>query len=402
MRELAAIALSVLAGCSLFAAPPSDPQINDFLMHSGVNLPWLNHGWDLGDNPWGGPPNGFHSNRVSLAEDFAYLRQHNVKLCRVFLFCDFRTGLEYDGNGNILGFDPYVDPDMHALLEVANEYGIRVLPVLMNYQMADGVEWEGTNKVGEHAEFITNPVIRSQLLTNIVAPFVREFGTNPAVHAWDIMNEPRFATNAPAEAVKSFIEDCATLITNEAPGAWVCFGNNDRCQLGEYGETNCNLVQIHFYDSMADWWDFDMPASNISAKPVLFGEVQMTNVAQKLDSALSNGYVGVLFWSLNAPCLELSFTNVASDYSNWVAARFEEINRDLSIVEIAKTGGTLDLGVWPTYGANSYAIEASTNLLQDAWQAVQDFTGAAFTNRTRITLPIPATPAGFYRVRAKL
>ena len=211
----------------------TEVEINDFIRHSGVNLPWVRYGWDLGVNPWGGAPGGFASNSAALEEDFAYLRTNGVKMCRVFLFCDFRTGLAYDGEDYILGVDEYVFADMRTVLDVAASNSIQLIPVLMDYTIADGVQWEGPNKVGEHPEFITNGVRRAQLIDNVIRPFVREFGTNDTIYAWDIINEPRLASAVSQAQMQAFVEACATAIAGELPGAAVCFGGYDRYHLDD-------------------------------------------------------------------------------------------------------------------------------------------------------------------------
>lgn len=49
----------------------------------------------------------------------------------------------------------------------------------------------------------------------------------------------------------------------------------------------------------------------------VIGETRANGVAEKLDAAMQNGYLGLLFWSLNA---DYSFRDVAEDYRQWVIA----------------------------------------------------------------------------------
>lgn len=293
--------------------PPSAPTY--YL--GGANLPWINYGWDLGDHPWGGPPSGFANNRAALAQDFAYLKSKLVQVVRLFLFCDFRTGLEYDGSGNVVGVDPYVYADMWALLDVAQRNGLKLVPVLMDFMLADGVSDEGGTPVGEHPEFVTDPAKRSQLLGNVLQPFLAAFGNHAQIYAWDIMNEPRWAAAVSQAQIRGFVEECADLAKAAAPGKYVTFGNYDKNNLDTYGNTHCNLTQVHHYDYMNSYWTLDTPAAAISAKPVLVGEVQPTSVSQKLDKAVANGYVGLLFWSLNA---DYSFEAVADEFRAWMGS----------------------------------------------------------------------------------
>ena len=380
---------------------PTKADISDFIMHSGVNLPWVRYGWDLGANPWGGAPGGFASNRAALEEDFAFLKVNGVKMCRIFAFCDFRTGLLYDGTGNILGVDDYVYADMHALVEVSKSNSVQLVVALMDYTMADGVQWEDANLVGEHPDFITNSLRRAQLIDNVIKPFVREFGTNTWVD-WDVINEPRLATAVPKVDMQSFVEECAAVIANECPDSKVSFGGYDRYHLNEYGNAACSETQVHYYDHMTNYWIYDTPASEISSGDVFFGEVSPTDLRAKLSAAVSNGYKGVLFWSLNAND-GYSFSSVSHDYLDWVSSEFAGIHEGLGIKEISIRDGNPELTVSPTYPGGSYCVQYCTNLVEGVWHmAPLEFTGSAESNTTRTSLTSPGVSPLFFRVGAQL
>jgi hypothetical protein len=377
----------------------ADAEMNSFLNHSGINLPWINYGWDLGRNPWGGVPGGFAANRASLEADFTYLREHHVKLCRVFLFCDFRTGLNLDIDGNVLGLDSYVVPDMETLLDVAATKGIRLIPVLLDYTLANGVEMENGNTVGEFPEYITNATMRAQLLTNALHPFLEQFGDHDAIYAWDIINEPRLAVAVSQPEMRSFIEDIAALIRTTAPEAKVTVGFYDRYHLNDYGHELCDLTQVHYYDHMSYYWDYDTPAIEISDKSTFFGEIAPDNVGDQLNTAIENGYTGVLFWSLNK---DYDFRVVADAYSDWVQSAFSHINRNLAIADLSVSDSSFNLLVAPTYPGNRYRILASTNLLAGGWMPLSVFTGSPATNATQVTAPQPGSSTVFLRIDTEL
>lgn len=324
----------------------------DFIMHSGVNLPWIDYGWDLGDHPWGGQPNGFHRKRRLLEEQFAFLRSKEVKMCRVFLFCDFRTGLRRDDHGNILGLDEYVFADMEVLLDVALKSGIRLIPVLMDYTLANGVEYEYSDDgrkipVGEFPEFITDPELRGQLFDNALFPFLQRFGEAEAVYAWDIMNEPRLAHAAPWSAIGEFIEEAVLLTNIAAPGALVCVGHYDRYHIDDFGGTVTDLTQVHYYDRMSYYWDFDTPALEISEKPTFFGELEPREVTYKLDTALANDYTGALFWSLNADD-GYDFRAVADEYHDWIIT---QLTGEEFTISFDSAGGSPVAAITGDYGS---------------------------------------------------
>lgn len=381
----------------------SPAEAHAFITHSGVNLPWINYGWDLGANPWGGEPGGFYANRASLEADFAYMRANHIKLCRVFLFGDFRSGLERDGDGHIVGLDPYVVPDMETLIDVAMTNNIRLIPVLMDCTLADEITHENGTPVGEYPEYITNATFKEQLLTNALQPFLEQFGERETVYAWDIMNEPRLATAVSQSDILAFVEDVAAMIRISAPEARLTVGHYDRYHLAEHGNAVTDLTQIHYYENMSTYWDFNTPALEISDKPTFFGEVQPEQIEYKLNTALSNGYAGILFWSLNGDD-GYDFRAVAESYSNWVATIFAGIHKDLVIADIdANSQPTgLSIQISPTYLHGMYRVEASDDPCVGDWLTVTNFRAGADGTATTVTLLGSIEKRMFFRVKADL
>lgn len=302
-----------------------------FVEQSGVNLPWLRYGWDVGANPWGGEHGGFASNTEALDRAFTYLRDHGVRVCRVFLFGDLRAGVACRG-GNIAGLDAWADRDIDALIRCARRNRMHLVPVLLDHTVADGVADENGAPVGEHPEWLSNPSLRRQLIDRVIVPTVVRHHAPGTVLAWDLINEPRLAVAVSTNDCRRFVEEAAAAVRRAVPTARLTFGAYDRFHLDRLGVASCDMVQVHYYpDLMGYYWDFDTPASAISAaKPVWLGELDPADPAPALSRALDAGYEGVLLWSLNAPYEGVSFTNVASSYAAWVESRRTRAVRILS------------------------------------------------------------------------
>ena len=392
-------------------ATAQNVQLNSFIQHSGVNLPWgYNHtggysryGWDVGKNPWGGADEGFSVKRAELDQDMALIKTNNMKYCRVFIFCDFRTGLVYDGSGNPTGFDSKVYPDMSALVDSAKNHNIKLIPVLTDYLIADGLTAQGG--LGEHPEFITNDVKRAHLI-GVLRPFVRNFGTNETIAVWDVMNEPEEGVKrgiVSQPQMKVFLNDLVNMVKQEDPGTPVSIGHKYKYDLNDYAETNCPITQVHYYDEMAYYpppgWDFNSPASSISSnKNVFFGEVQPSDVEYKLQTAATNGYTGVLFWSLHDPYAR-TFADFSTNYHNWTSAKFREIHSNLSFVsfKLSVNKSNISASISPTYEGNVYSIERCTNgLVNPSWQTISNIPAAPGVNITGAILPINKGQ-GFFR-----
>jgi len=282
---------------------------DDFQRHSGANLPWINYGWDLGRNPWGGAPGGFSSNVANLNEDFRFLSGHGVGLVRVFLFCDLRSGVLF---GDDLLFDDHVYPDMDALAAAADRYHLLLLPVLFDYLLADGVSREGGTAVGEHPELLTTD--RDKLIS-LMSEFLARYGQNPRIYAWEIMNEPEWITRVSQADLATFVAEMAAAIHGNT-SQLATLGSKNLASCGLWTGLGLDLYQSHHYDSMGT----NLPAvfppvSGLDLdQPVIVGELQPTLVSDKLGVIQQNGYVGALFWSLNS---DYDFAAVADEYAGY-------------------------------------------------------------------------------------
>ena len=246
----------------------SFPALPGFI--KGLNLPWTYYGHDIGKHPdWSHDGFSNQYSKARLEQEFDYMKNLGVDLCRVFLFCDYRAGLD----------NQYVNEDMQALLDTSHHYKIRILPSLVDFNIQN-----------THPEFITTN--RNNFLEDKIRPFIRNFGNNEAVYAWEVINEPRWATSIRKADMKSFISDCASLIKQETSKP-VCFGAHDSGSFHDYDNAYCDLAQIHYWHS---WNPLVTPTSSISNKPILIGETAPTNITFKLDSVLANGFKGLLFW----------------------------------------------------------------------------------------------------------
>ena len=224
------------------------PAADSFVSLSGVNLPWINYGHDVGlAHTWEASHDGFSSNVTRLRADLEFAANHRVKLVRLFIFCDLRGGIVFDDAGVPQSFDEYVHADFQTLLDEASRLGLRLIPVLFDYTLADGVTTEVT--VGEHPQLITDPARRDELLA-ILRPFLAQYGSDPTIYAWDVVSEPKYATACEMVAMRGFVVEVADLIREVAPEARVTLGCGDRGELPQWTDVGLDLYQFHYYDWM--------------------------------------------------------------------------------------------------------------------------------------------------------
>ena len=271
----------------------------DFSKYSGVNLPWINYGWDVGRNPWGMEHGGFSSNRNRLLEDFSFLRDNGVKVVRLFIFCDLRSGILFNQSGIPLKFDTFVEEDFNVLVDTAKKTGLLLIPVLFDYTIADGVNIEGVTRVGEFPELFTDPVKQKDLL-KIFGAFFRKFASHPAIFAWDIINEPEHIESVSEKNMYEFVSGFVKLIHKYATEAKITVGLLNRNNVNRWVNFDLDIYQFHYFDSFDSLFPLNFPVVNLGVdKPVIAGELETTDIHNKLTILWNNGYKGGLFWALN-------------------------------------------------------------------------------------------------------
>lgn len=279
---------------------------------SGANLPWTiypddHYGWDVGAHPWGGAHGGFSSNTDTLASDLEQYRSNCMGVARVFIFCDFRTGLMTAPPSGSFAFDPYVYDDMDTLVASMPQQ-VKLIPVLLDFTLVDGVSMENTSPVGEHPDYITT---YKAGFIQLLADFVSRYSNSPAIFAWEIMNEPeeaiKLAYESGGQNAGDTLRDALHLFFTELVAALhsvteqpITLGSKHRGVVGDWKDLGLDMYQFHYYDTMAETFPLEYPAASLGLdKPVFVGELQPTNIFSKLAVLEANGYAGALFWSFN-------------------------------------------------------------------------------------------------------
>ncbi|MBL7072250.1 MAG: hypothetical protein ISS33_00560, partial [Candidatus Omnitrophica bacterium] len=254
----------------------------------GVNLPWIHYGYDMGMRTETGDYDGYSKN---LNELYGKMDKHKGDCVRLFLFADLRVGVDFDASGNPVKFTDRVYEDMNALLDCASALGIKLIPVLFDYMIADGVSGPG---FGEHPDVITDPAKRG-LLVNLFKEFIQEFGDHESIYAWDIMNEPE-CSNINIADLQNFVTAFTTMIHTETSKAKVTVGSLDKESMQDHWiDVGLDIYQFHYYDKMGSPEEYLTSIQDLG-KPVIAGEIGATNVADKLSVLRQNGYDGGLFW----------------------------------------------------------------------------------------------------------
>jgi len=278
-----------------------EQDIPDGSFIKGVNLPWINYGYDMNG--------GFSSNPATLYTQFEKWKGSCV---RIFLFCDLRSGINFDASGNPLSFKTSTYNDMSALLAAAKAFNIKLIPVLFDYMIADG---KSGTYLGEHPDLITSAAKRQTLLT-LFSGFFDTFADDPSIYAWDIMNEPEYASAVSISDAQVFVSDFVNLIHSKSPEALVTVGSARRDWLVQYWtNVGLDIYQYHYYDKHESITPINSPASGLGLdKPVIAGELEPTSVTSKLTNLETGGYAGGLFWQDTAYIISDTSYNAIRSY----------------------------------------------------------------------------------------
>ncbi|MGB2652090.1 MAG: hypothetical protein WBD00_07825 [Candidatus Omnitrophota bacterium] len=269
--------------------------------YRGANLPWLKYGYDIGDGVNGETYEGLNTKRAQLLQQ---LNRFKGSAVRVFIFCDLRSGVTFDGGGTPTGLSTHVFDDMDALVEAAQVLGIRLIPVVLDYMIADNINMEGPNPVGEYPDLITDNAKRAALI-NVIRPFIQRYAGRPEIEMWDVLNEPieiTTSTSLTVAQVQIFITDFINMIHAEDSGSRVTIGAQSRqILLDNWTGLGQDIDQAHYYDYMVPWYpltdDISTWGSGLTSFGFFFGELEPTGVSGKLDDIYGSAVDGGgLFW----------------------------------------------------------------------------------------------------------
>lgn len=279
----------------------------------GANLPWARYGGDFGASAWQ-PAGGLAANADEasrVARTLGDLRSAGVTWVRWFLLCDGRAGVRYDVDGCPRALDDAFWADVNRGLTLADEAGVDVLFSLFDFHWCRPRHVVRGVACGGRTATIRDARMRAALMAHVVEPIARTVGSHPRVAAWEVMNEPEWATLGLggwrpdtcvrtrtmraflAAVVATFRRHTATPLTvGSASARWL------RLVRG----LDLDFYQVHWYDRFERHAPLGRPVHAWGLdRPVVLGEYPTRGSRRDVEGILSRardaGYAGALYWS---------------------------------------------------------------------------------------------------------
>jgi hypothetical protein len=226
---------------------------------------------------------------------------------------DGRAGLRDDEDGSPVGLDPHFLADADAALELLEEARLRAVFVLVDFlwfrraRRVRGVRLHG------RAACVRDASRRKRLLEGVIDPILERYGRSRAVRAWDVINEPEWATRGSGPwrrgalsraTLRAFVGEVAALVharTGHAATVGLASGRS----LGLVKGLELDFYQVHWYDRHDASFPLDRPLGPRGLdRPCVLGEFPTRGSRRSPEAILAaarrSGYAGAWAWSLLA------------------------------------------------------------------------------------------------------
>jgi hypothetical protein len=280
----------------------------------GANLPWLQYGCDFGANAWqpeGGV--GRPEQRERLRHSFARLAERGLTTVRWFVLGDGRAGVRFDAPGLVGGLDEVFWRDLEAGLEEASRAGIVLVPVLFDFRWCRRARTFNGVRGGGHRKALAAADASDALVERLVVPILRRCAGSSSIAAWDVINEPEWATwglgaidpfgAVSRRAMRRFIGLAVSAVHA---------GTRQPATVGLASWRGFPLVrglgldvwQVHWYDRRERRSPLGRPVSAEMGLPVWLGEFPTAGSRKSPEEIIATaqraGYAAALAWSAEA------------------------------------------------------------------------------------------------------
>jgi hypothetical protein len=299
--------------------PPSPDRLQSVsgqnYFANGMNIAWLEYG--------GVELLNWSADEARYIEALDEMADYGVNSIRWWLHTHTVNTPEFDASGMCTGIQSEALDAIKKALDLAQERGIVVDLVLFTHNLFKTNA--GENNYQRNLDLVTDPVFTQAYIDNALIPMVEHVKGHPAIMAWEVMNEPEYATfpsgvalDDPTKAeLMQFFNLIAGAIHRTDRSAKVTVGmgqfqniatwckDADLIASGGDKDGILDFYQGHYYGSGTNPFATTPAAMGIDEKPVIIGEYSPFNEGgnpvagvpeDPYITAYNNGYAGIMAW----------------------------------------------------------------------------------------------------------
>jgi hypothetical protein len=234
-----------------------------------------------------------------------------VTRLRWFFLCDARAGIRFREDGAPLEIQSQAWRDIDCALDLVRKADLSLMPVIFDFHLCRPRHVVNGVRTGGHSRLISHADLRAHLLDNIVGPLVANYGHAREIGAWDLFNEPEWATfgvgtwnpvsSVSKTAMRGFLQAAAARV-HAVTRQQVTVGNASALTLSLVRGLGLDFYQPHWYDRFEARAPLGRHTATLDCDaPVVLGEFPTCNSAhtpaELLDKAEQCGYTAAYFWS---------------------------------------------------------------------------------------------------------
>jgi hypothetical protein len=306
----------------------------------GANLPWIHYGNDFGanaENPKGGISQPKHA--AQLNQVLGQLSSQGIHHIRWFMLGDGRSGIRYAVDGTPTGLDQRFFADVDAALAIAKRHGTRITFSLADFMwFEDHVTMKGEQQPGR-LDLLADPAKRKALIEHVIQPILKRYGHDPAIEAWDIINEPEWVTfgqgswdprtSVSPETMRAYIREVSDDV-HRLTSQQATVGSASAQWLGLVRGLGLDVYQAHWYDHFDKAAPLSKPVEALKLdRPLILGEFPTKGSKQDagalLDTAQRSGYAGAMPWGVLSTDKFSGYADAAPAVSDWAQGHADTI-----------------------------------------------------------------------------